>query len=137
MKVFDRPVVYFIQGKLTKRIKIGSTQWPIDERMKNLQIGSPDELIFLGAYLGDNFTETQLHNLFVEARLHGEWFEPSIAIEQFILKHCFTDLRSSFYTYLQIKEGNISLEQALKLGSQNLAEMYEKHLAGLVAGIRF
>lgn len=137
MKVFDRPVVYFIQGKLTQRIKIGATQGLIDERIKSLQTGSPDELVFLGAYLGEEFTENELHDFFSEARLHGEWFEPTIAIKQFILKYCVTDLSSSLYVYQQIQSGKMSLEQAIQVGSKNLANRYEKYLSDVTASISF
>ncbi|HAS6997823.1 TPA: hypothetical protein I7280_23645 [Vibrio parahaemolyticus] len=137
VKVFERPIVYFIQGELTKRIKIGSTQWLIDERMRHLQTGSPDELVFIGAYFGTDFTETELHTLFASTRVHGEWFEPSHEIEHFVSEHCVTDLGSHFYTFQQIQDGTLSLEQAIRLGPKQLAKRYEKHLANIAASISF
>lgn len=137
MKVFKRPVVYFIQGRLTQRIKIGSTQCLIDERMKELQTGSPDELTFIGVYFGSQYTESQTHDLFSKSRLHGEWFEPTDDIFKFIASDCVTDLKSSYFTYQQIENGSLSIEQAVNLEPKELARRYDVYLSKLAASISF
>ena len=137
MKVFKRSVVYFIQGKLTQRIKIGSTQCLIDERMKELQTGSPDELNFIGAYFGSQYSETQVHDLFSKSRLHGEWFEPTDDIFKFIANDCVTDLKSSYFTYQQIEDGSLPLEQVVNLEPKELARRYDVYLSKLVSSISF
>jgi len=78
--------VYFIQAEITKRIKIGIAWNPI-RRIKELQVGSPDNLSLLIALRTVNSavtTERHLHHQFQDCRLHGEWFEPVPELLSFI-----------------------------------------------------
>jgi len=74
-------ITYFIQGEVTKLIKIGKAK-DIDRRLKNLQCGSPDNLVILKSYRGD--AEKTLHKVFSSIRLHGEWFFPHPDLLEFI-----------------------------------------------------
>jgi hypothetical protein len=67
-------VVYFVQGDVTKRIKIGFTSGRIWDRIDALQTGSPEKLILLREILATPLFESHLHKLFARHRLHGEWF---------------------------------------------------------------
>ncbi len=66
------PKVYFIkQGNF---VKIGHTTRPIDERLTDLQTGSPEELELIALESGDFLTEQWLHDLFKKQHHRGEWF---------------------------------------------------------------
>lgn len=73
---------YFIQSSYNRLIKIGYSR-KIKTRMKDLQNSSPDELILLLLIKGNR--EKELHEKFRPYRKHGEWFEPSREILQYLL----------------------------------------------------
>ncbi len=73
---------YFIQGETTGLIKIGRCTGPAIERLKQLQMASPDRLTLLGEIKAN--IEKSLHAHFSTYRRHGEWFEPSDEIKKFI-----------------------------------------------------
>jgi hypothetical protein len=79
-------VVYFIQGSVTKLIKIGLTSDRVEFRLKDLQACSPDQLVLLAVIESTKIKELekQLHERFKVYRKHGEWFEPATEIISFI-----------------------------------------------------
>jgi hypothetical protein len=76
--------VYFIQGELTRLIKIGYAR-VINSRMTLLQCGSPDVLRLVWHYEAPQSHEAELHRIFASARAHGEWFRPEADLVNFIL----------------------------------------------------
>jgi len=80
---------YFIQGKLTRLIKIGMAINP-EARLRALQAMSPDKLILL--HVVDGYRERELHYRFDIQRSHGEWFYPE-EIEEYL--KIILDKRSS------------------------------------------
>jgi Meiotically up-regulated gene 113 len=66
-------LVYFVQGKNTKNIKIGFSRDPTS-RIATLQCGSSEELVPLKWIRGGKPLEKELHEKFSHLRLHGEWF---------------------------------------------------------------
>ncbi len=119
-KLLKYTLVYFIQGEITKRIKIGQTNCTVEERMRRLQTGSPDKLVLLGGYLGFEYSEIKLHNMFGQFRLHGEWFSPEKEITDFIKNKCLLNTTALYYVYHEIEKGNMSYEEALALGEEEL-----------------
>lgn len=81
-------IVYFIQGSLSKRIKIGCTHLSISIRLKRLQTGSGEILSLLGCVPGGILVERKIHKRFSVHRLHGEWFLPARRILRFIRENC-------------------------------------------------
>lgn len=75
--------VYFIQGENGGAIKIGYT-YNIDQRIASLQTGYPDKLLVLADIPGDEVVESELHKIFSEYKLRGEWFKPSDELISFI-----------------------------------------------------
>lgn len=73
--------VYFIQGITTGRIKIGVSKDP-KKRMQQMQLS--EQTVLLCAVKGSYTLEDTLHNMFKEYRVHGEWFDPSERIMDFI-----------------------------------------------------
>lgn len=67
--------VYFIQAHQTGLIKIGYTK-SIISRFKSLQNQTSDFLILLIHMSGTRKLERDLHEMFAEYRLQGEWFAP-------------------------------------------------------------
>lgn len=67
--------VYLIRGVGTNMYKIGCTT-NIEERLKNLQIGSPVSLELIAFFPTKLHTmlESKLHRMYAENRKHGEWF---------------------------------------------------------------
>ena len=63
---------YFIQGEITKNVKIGKTGNALLTRMNQMQ--SSDKLIVLATVEGDH--EAAYHQRFRHLWSHGEWFKP-------------------------------------------------------------
>ena len=76
-------MVYFIQGELTKRIKIGKTG-NMDQRLETLQCGSPDVLRVLKVVSGPDANDRVYHARFAVEQIYREWFEPSDRLLAFI-----------------------------------------------------
>lgn len=77
-------VAYFAQGTITKRIKIGFTAGSSLNRISQLQIGSPEQLVLLREIWASQLFEKHAHEVFAAHRVHGEWFEPHEDILNFI-----------------------------------------------------
>ncbi len=73
-------MIYFIQNKTTKAIKIGYSKKPTS-RLKHLQTATPDELILLGTMHGGLEHESDFLERFAKHRLQGEWFKGAIQSE--------------------------------------------------------
>jgi len=71
--------VYFISDGTA--IKIGKTDNP-KGRLQSLQVGNPRELFLLGT--SPLLTEEEVHTLFKNIRIRGEWFE----YQQTIVDYC-------------------------------------------------
>lgn len=74
------PFVYFIQGRITKVIKIGITS-NIYQRLSSFKCDSADEVdvlacIPLDSPLQSTAIERYLHKRFDQFRHHGEWYSP-------------------------------------------------------------
>lgn len=79
----DNERVYFIQASKTGHIKIGYSRSP-QQRLAALQIANPEGLELLGSIHGDERLEAILHAEFADARVSGEWFEPTDSLLAFI-----------------------------------------------------
>ena len=79
-----KKVVYFIQDNFSKRIKIGKTINMYD-RFLRLKSQSPiNDMSILLTIDGYQRKETFLHRKFKQYNHHGEWFEPSQEILDYI-----------------------------------------------------
>lgn len=90
-------LIYFVQAVNGGAIKIGYSANVLD-RLKSLQCASPLKLQIIGLMKGSPLEERTLHNKFVEARLHGEWFDNSNELEGFISKLPKFDISSDYIT---------------------------------------
>jgi hypothetical protein len=84
------PVVYFIQ--VGDRIKIGTTTG-LRGRLESVRTFAPQEPKVLLAVPGGLAEERQMHALFAEERVRGEWFRPSERLLQFIAERRDLDVR--------------------------------------------
>lgn len=80
----EKGYVYFIQAKNSRRIKIGYTSESPQDRLEAMQTGSPEKLELLGFERAPRRREKELHKLWKPSRLHGEWFEESSELLQYI-----------------------------------------------------
>lgn len=78
--------VYFLQAEGDGLIKIGRTINP-DKRVRELQTLAPSPLKLLALVEGGKDREREIHEMFVDARSHGEWFEPTPQLLRFIQNH--------------------------------------------------
>jgi hypothetical protein len=76
---------YIIQGDPTTPVKIGRTE-DVARRLADLQTANPMTLRVLLVRDGDH--EAELHQLFAEDRIQGEWFHFSTRIRRY-LESCF------------------------------------------------
>lgn len=83
-------MVYFLRAGLEGAIKIGWTEADIFDRIAQLQIACPDELIILGVIARLELSgERKLHRQFTHLRIrpNGEWFRPEPDLLEYIAKH--------------------------------------------------
>ena len=100
-KEYPKYFVYFIQDEFSGRIKIGTTK-DVRDRLKRIQIFSPiSSLKIIGCMEGSYKKENFLHRKFKKFRLHGEWFEPSEEIFNFLEqnKDCMVEVDLSLKIY--------------------------------------
>jgi len=83
--IFQKEImIYFIQGTITKNIKIGQTDRTGKDFLNRLQnIQSSDPLIVLGV-VPDSNEELHYQTLFKHLWSHGEWFKPDRYLLAFI-----------------------------------------------------
>lgn len=80
----DTGYVYLIQCGQNGPIKIG-TAWNPFRRMKLLQTGNHRRLFLRAVFIDTNPSlEFVLHEHFKESRIRGEWFRPTIELNDFI-----------------------------------------------------
>lgn len=79
--------VYFIEAPETGRLKIGHSGSP-KYRMESIQSMSPVKLRMIGVIPGSIADEKALHARFSAYRTHGEWFEYSRQIRDYIQGVC-------------------------------------------------
>lgn len=84
--------VYFVQAETLGLIKIGVTN-DTARRLGSLQTFSPDRLKLLGLMIcpARGSLEAWLHNRFADARSHGEWFNPTPALVEFIAAYALNE----------------------------------------------
>lgn len=86
-----RPVVYFIRSG--DMIKIGTTTC-LPARVDAFATHGPAEPEILLVVAGGHAEETQVHALFADERVRGEWFRPSERLGQFIADRLDHDIRA-------------------------------------------
>lgn len=77
--------IYFVAGP-GWAVKIGWAK-VVAERISELQIGCPDELVVLGVLRGDRSQEALAHRRFARYHLRGEWFSPGEELMRFVAEH--------------------------------------------------
>lgn len=78
-------MIYFVQGAITRLIKIGKAV-DCEHRLKALQCGSPDKLHIIKQIYVDNDVEAEylIHSRFHFCRQHGEWFSENEKLVKFL-----------------------------------------------------
>lgn len=79
----NRDLVYFIQDEDTKYIKIGHSR-NLKKRLNSMQTGSSSKLKLLVWEDVGRAGEKQLHSIFSNSRVRGEWYKPTIALLTYI-----------------------------------------------------
>ncbi len=82
-KFQNRPCVYFVQSHEGGPIKIGYTTH-LKKRLAKMRTDSPQPLNVLFAVDASMLEERGFHSIFTETRAHGEWFEPTSELLDFI-----------------------------------------------------
>lgn len=84
----ERSKIYFLQAGADGPIKIGRSLNP-ERRVRDLAVSSPLTLTLIGLIdEGPEADERSLHKLFEHENIHGEWFEPSKRLTDFINYVC-------------------------------------------------
>ena len=79
-------MIYFVQAGVDGPIKIGHSTRVPRRRLAEVQTGCPQVLKLLLTMSGDKKLERKMHALFGHAHLHGEWFNPTAQLVEFIRK---------------------------------------------------
>jgi hypothetical protein len=78
-------LIYFIQGKLLRKIKIGFTRYiSVESRLRSLQTACSEPLSVIGVLDGSYKKECSIHKRFKTCHFRGEWFEPAPKLMAFI-----------------------------------------------------
>lgn len=118
-------MIYFIGHSLLGPIKIGYAVSPND-RMEELQIGSPLTLQILAVIEGGRKQEAALHKHFNNVRLHGEWFYSSSNLIVLIEKASQGVADLSQYSEVEVSERVLNLEARAHAINWNAAKMCKK-----------
>ena len=103
--------IYFIQMGDTGPIKIGQSVNPM-LRIEQLQTANPETLRILWVYEGDQYTESQVHELFKGNRIRGEWFAPTDDLISFIE----SELQNDYEINVPSNNNEISVNHGLGYG---------------------
>ena len=68
-------MIYLVKAEETNLYKIGYTKGQVKNRVKGLQTSCPHKLSVVKEVEGSQSKERQLHEIFIENRQQGEWFE--------------------------------------------------------------
>jgi hypothetical protein len=80
-----KAIVYFVQVENGGPIKIGKSEGDGSNRLSQLQVSSPYELVILGTVPDPAGTlESDLHWKFRHLHIRGEWFRPESDLLEFI-----------------------------------------------------
>src|SRR5690606_12276565 len=77
------PIIYYVGAREVRRVKIGTTT-NLRARMSQLRAQSIDRLELLASEPGGYADERLRHELFAHVRRHGEWFEWTEEIDDWI-----------------------------------------------------
>lgn len=117
-------MIYFFQGEITRRIKIGTTKRFINQRMSEAQANSPDKLFFIGYMPGDKDIESHLRNKFLNSHSHGEWHNESPEILSYIQNNCIHEINIAHKVESLVNSGKISYQAILKLAHEEITDIY-------------
>lgn len=131
--------IYFIQGDVTKRIKIGYTSNAVNMRLANLQTGCTEKLVLLLCIPGTLEEEKSLHEKFASHRLDGEWFECGKVVVDFIAdnkcKHlstsdsrCSPPSPSSSPEVIAITSSPLAIPLPVELDNEPFRKAWEEYL---------
>lgn len=96
--------IYFVLAEEVNRVKIGYAD-DAKKRLRELQIGSPVLLKLMAVFKGKTIEdEAFLHTVFDDYRVHGEWFEFSQEIRNYLNR----TLSSSDEDAIRYEEGYIA-----------------------------
>ena len=76
-------MIYFIKMDQTDIVKIGYAHDPF-KRLKSLQTGNPFKLSIFYTMDGDCRLEKDIHDLFLDYKMYGEWFKCHDLVVEFI-----------------------------------------------------
>ncbi|MDO6524720.1 GIY-YIG nuclease family protein [Motilimonas sp. 1_MG-2023] len=120
-------MIYFIQGEITKKIKIGHTDNIIlEDRLQPIRSSSPDKIMFLGGMPGDRSLESTLKKRFNKFNSHGEWFFENNDLYSFISNNCIFNEDILSIVIEEINQGNIDYKVAKSLGESDIKEIQRK-----------
>ena len=88
--VSEEDMIYFIKEKRiagVSNVKIGFSNEPY-VRLSQLQTSHPCELLLIAIMKGNKRKERELHKLFKEFHIRGEWFKLTKSIRDFIKENC-------------------------------------------------
>jgi len=78
--------VYFVGSEGSRLIKIGKAS-NYDKRLRELQCGSASKLHMIGLMPGGKPVEAKLHKRFHHLHDHGEWYEGTDELWEFIVRN--------------------------------------------------
>lgn len=86
----DKGIIYFLKERDTPYVKIGFTT-NLDKRWKDLEASNPRTLDLIHQIDGDVSNEHELHAVFKDYRVKGEWFVIGDELDTFIQKEMSLD----------------------------------------------
>lgn len=84
LEKFPTSLIYFVRSGDDGPIKIGHTSTGVGRRVSTLQTGNPLKMTLLAVEPGTRTRERELHDMFADAEMPGEWFKPTKALLMYI-----------------------------------------------------
>lgn len=98
--------VYFIQIGKSGDIKIGYSN-NIKDRMYTIQTSIPEKIRLLGYIKGDRCKEKEIHELFKDFKIKGEWFKCNKILIDYLNNVNEMRLVNNMGVFLDISEENL------------------------------
>lgn len=122
------PYIYFIQQGDSGPIKIGYSENPC-RRLAFLKTANPFPLKIVGLISNASLRiEVETHNKFANMRMEGEWFEPRLALINFIKKYCRNGIDGKIRLWKDLTKEILDSEE--KMSIDDLVLMHQINQIG-------
>ena len=128
-------MIYLVRAGETNLYKIGYTGGQVKNRVKGLQTSCPHKLSITKEVDGSQSKERQLHEIFIDNRQQGEWFE----FDEKTLEKVFNTMEESYIHYQQesiedMKDWRDRYEGYIRKGDCTMSDFIDLAIYEIILG---